>query len=192
MADHRLIDEHLRDLARRLPADALDELADGLLETWHHHLAAGLAPDAAARAAIAEFGSPRLITHAFVTRAPGRRAARLLLATGPVVGVCWAAALLAAPAGAWRMPPVAAATVATALIGVVALLAIAATSRRGYRRTRLGSAGGLGLVIVDTAALAAVLGPGPGPAWPMLAAIVASAARIVLTLRVLPRTLTGR
>lgn len=34
MASHHLIQEHLAELARHLPADTVDELADGLIETW--------------------------------------------------------------------------------------------------------------------------------------------------------------
>jgi len=51
MASHQLIDQHLAALARTLPPDTVDELADGLTETWQHHLATGLTPTAAAHAA---------------------------------------------------------------------------------------------------------------------------------------------
>ena len=44
MASHQLIDDYLARLAQRLPADAVDELADGITETWQHHLAAGRSP----------------------------------------------------------------------------------------------------------------------------------------------------
>lgn len=50
MARHHLIDDHLALLADRLPGSAVDELADRLTETWHHHLAAGLSPAGAADA----------------------------------------------------------------------------------------------------------------------------------------------
>jgi hypothetical protein len=49
MASHRLIDAYLAGLAERLPADAIDELADGLVEISHHHLQDGLRPEQAAR-----------------------------------------------------------------------------------------------------------------------------------------------
>lgn len=58
MASHHLIDDHLAVLAERLPRHTLDELADGLIETWRQHLTAGLTPEPAARAAVAEFGTP--------------------------------------------------------------------------------------------------------------------------------------
>jgi len=46
----------------------------------------GLAPDAAARAAVAEVGEPALVAGAFTRASPARRTARLLLMTGPMVG----------------------------------------------------------------------------------------------------------
>ena len=82
MASHPLIDDYVTGLARRLPADTVDELGDGLTEAWQQHLDAGLSPTEAARTAIAEFGTPDQITDAFVAQAPGRRRALLLLATG--------------------------------------------------------------------------------------------------------------
>lgn len=191
MASHRLIDDHLAHLGRRLPADAVDELADGLIETWQHHLAAGQAPAAAAGAAIAEFGTPEKIIAAFVRQAPGRRSARLLLATGPMVGVCWGTSLIAAHAWTWPVPIPAAALFGLALLAAVATLATAATSRRSYRRTRLGTAGGLALIVLDAAMLAAALLIAPALVWPMAAAIPASLARIAMTLRALPKALAS-
>ena len=88
MASHHLIDAYLATLARQLPADAVDELADGLAETYQHHRSTGLEPDIAARNSIAEFGTPDLVTEAFVRHAPGRRAALMLLGTGPIIGLC--------------------------------------------------------------------------------------------------------
>ena len=48
MAHHHLIEDYLATLRRRLPADAVDELADGLAETYQHHLWRGLDVDYAA------------------------------------------------------------------------------------------------------------------------------------------------
>jgi hypothetical protein len=189
MASHQLIDDHLAALTGTLPRDTVDELADGLAETWQHHLASGLAPTAAAEAAIAEFGTPEQITRAFVAQAPGRRTALLLLATGPVVGAVWATSLIAAHAWAWPVPLVAKAAFGIALLSVVATLLTAATSRRSYRRTRLGIAGGLGVVLLDTAALAAALLAAPTLVWPMAVAIPASLTRSGLALRSVSRGL---
>jgi hypothetical protein len=43
----------------------------------------------------------------FTRQAPGRRAARLLLATGPLVGACWAAALTSGRAWTWPVSAIA-------------------------------------------------------------------------------------
>jgi hypothetical protein len=187
MASHHLIGAHLAVLARRLPLDTVDELADGLAETWQHHLATGLPPEDAARAAIAEFGTAEQTTNAFVAQSPGRRTARTLLATGPLVGVCWATSLIAAKAWTWPVPTPAAAAYAAALLAVVTVLVASATSRRSHRRARLGTAGGLGLLLLDVTMLATVTLLAPSLAWPMLVAVAASLARIGLTLRTLPR-----
>ena len=37
MASHQLIDAYLGSVAPRLPADTVDELADGLTETYRRH-----------------------------------------------------------------------------------------------------------------------------------------------------------
>jgi hypothetical protein len=188
MASHELIDGYLADLARQLPPHTVDELADGLMEAWRHRLNAGLAPTAAARAAIAEFGTPDLVTRAFVAQAPGRRAAVLLLASGPVVGACWGASLVTARAWTWPVPAPAAVLLSAVLLTVVAALVTAATSRSSLRRTRLGAVGGIGIVALDAAMITAVLLLAPALVWPMLVAVPVSLTRIGLTLRFLPRT----
>ena len=64
-----LIAGYLDALAGQLPGPVVEELAGGLEETYRRYLGLGLSPEAAARAA------------------------RWLLAAGPVVGACWAVAL---------------------------------------------------------------------------------------------------
>jgi hypothetical protein len=189
MASHQLIDAYVAELTSRLPANAVAELADGLLETWHHHLGQGLPPTEAARAAIAEFGTPTEINDAFTAQAPGRRTARILLATGPIFGACWGSSLIASRAWTWPVPASAAAVFAAALVTVVTCLVAAATSRHSYRRTRLGNLGAAGLVALDLTMLAAVLLAAPAPAWPMALAIPASLARIGVNLQRIPRAL---
>jgi hypothetical protein len=191
MASHQLIDDYLTGLARRLPADTIDELADGITETWHQHIAAGRPPIHAARATIAEFGTPEQITDAFVAQAPGRRAALVLLATGPVAGTCWGASLIVSRAWTWPIPHLVAVVFGSALLLVAATLAAAATSRHSYRRTRLAGVGGLGLLVLDAAMLAAALLLAPTLVWPMAVAIPVSLARITWTIRSLPRTLAS-
>ena len=84
-----LIRHYLTALSAQLPAPIVEELADGLDQTRLHYLEQGLDSDAAAGAALAEFGQPDVILAAFTRLSPARRAARRLLATGPVVGACW-------------------------------------------------------------------------------------------------------
>jgi hypothetical protein len=182
MASHELIDEYLADLAGRLPAATVDELADGLTETWHHHLRAGLAPAVAARTAVAEFGTVNQVTDAFVTLAPGRRLSRILLATGPLAGATWGASLAAAHAWTWPVPIPIAAGYVLLLLGVVAALIAAATSQHSHRRARLGILGAYGLIALDIAMIAASLHLAAF-VWPLAFAIPASLTRITIVLR---------
>ncbi len=189
MADHELIDGYLRDVRRRLPADAVDELADGLSETYAARLAREGDPAAAAAASIAEFGAPDLVAAEFVRQAPGRRVALALLATGPGVGACWGAALIAGHAWTWHVPVPARVAFGVVLLGTITMLAVAATARRGYARTRLAAVAGGALVGLDAVMLGSVAALAPVLAWPMAVAVPVSLARIGLTLRALPRVL---
>jgi hypothetical protein len=161
MAGHQLIDDYLDRLARDLPAGVVEELADGLCETWRHQVDAGRTPALAARAAITEFGTAEQVVDAFVRQSPDRRTARLLLVTGPLVGACWGVTLGAGQVWTWPVPPAAAVLLATALAGLVVTLAAAATAKRSYRRARLGAVGALGLIAVDLAMVALVLSAAP-------------------------------
>ena len=189
MASHPLIEAHLSALVGRLPAGVADELVDGLTETFEHHLRRGADRAEAARSAIAEFGEPGEIMAAFARQAPGRRTAIVLLATGPIAAACWGAALFLGGAWGWPIPAPAKIGFAGALLGVVALLLLAATSKRSYARTRLAALGGAGLVLLDAAMLGAVLIAAPAPVWPMALAIPVSLARIAFTLPRLPAAL---
>jgi hypothetical protein len=190
MAGHPLIEAHLSALGRRLPAGVVDELADGLWETWQRHLDNGLSPEKAAGAAVAEFGTVHEITAAFVAQAPGRRAALLLLATGPVVGACWGTALATAHAWTWPVPAPVAVVTGLAFVAVLACLGIAATSRHSYRRTRVGTVGALGLAGLDATVLIIFAVASPTLAWPLLAAVPLSLGRIALVVTRLPAVLT--
>jgi hypothetical protein len=189
VASHALIDAYLAELGRQLPAGTVDELTDGLAETYKHHLASGLQPASAATAAITEFGDADQIAAAFTRQAPGRRTAVALLATGPLLGACWGTSLLIGRAWTWPIPTAARLAFGLTLLAVVTALATAATSRRGYARTRLAAPGGAGLVLLDTAMLVAVWLAAPAIVWPMALAIPASLARICFTVRSLPRIL---
>lgn len=104
MSGTGVIEEYVAVLAAHLPGQVVAELADGLDETFRHYLRQGLDADAAARAAVAEFGKPGVVIAGFVQVNPARRAARRLLVIGPGLGVCWACFLLTSRAWAWPVP----------------------------------------------------------------------------------------
>jgi hypothetical protein len=192
MASHPLIDIYLRQLARQLPPDAVDELADGLIETWHHHQATGLAPADAAIAAIAEFGHPTHITDAFIQHGSARRTARQLLTTGPMVGLCWGTTLITMHAWLWPIPTTARIAFGLVLFATISALAVAAIGQHRYTRTRLAAAAGsMGLISLDTAMLATCALFAPAPAWPIAIAAALSLARLTFSTRTLPRVLAA-
>jgi hypothetical protein len=178
-----LIAGYLDTLSGQLPRPVVEELADGLEETYRRHLSLGLTPDAAAAAAVAEFGAPELIAAQFARAHPARRAARHLLATGPLVGSCWAAALIIGRAWTWPVPIAADLVPGLALVAVVALLAFAARSTRYRPIGRAGAAGCIGTAALDTFMIIGVLAADPAARWAVAAAITASAARLALNMR---------
>lgn len=187
MPGHALIGSYLSGLRRRLPAGLADEVSDGLLEAYQYHLARGQGADEAARAAVTDTGDLAQVVGEFTRQAPGRRTARALLAIGPVVGACWVAALVTTHAWAWPVPAAARLGFGAALLATIGVLAIAATSRRSYRRTRLTVLAGPGLIILDATLITAALLAAPVLSWPLAAAIAASLTRITLTVTALPR-----
>ena len=129
-SEPRLIRGYLEVLAAQLPGPIVEELADGLTETHRSYLSRGLSADAAAEAAVAEFGSAKEILAGFARVNPARRTARRLLGFGPVVGGCWAAALATSRAWPGSLPTRVA--LGLALVSCIGLLAVAALDRR-YR-----------------------------------------------------------
>ena len=141
MAQPRLITGYLSALSAQLPAPVVAELADGLGETHLHYLRQGLDPDAAARAAVAEFGEPSLVIAGFAAVSPARRVARRLMATGPLVGACWAAALITGRAWAWPVQPAVVLLAGLVLLASIGLI-VSAVTGPGYRSVvRAGLAG---------------------------------------------------
>ena len=67
-----LIAGYVAGLHRKLPPGIADEAADGLAETYQHHLASGTGEQEAARAALAEFGDLATVVGEFTRQAPGR------------------------------------------------------------------------------------------------------------------------
>jgi hypothetical protein len=192
VAEPRLIREYLADLDARLPADLVEELADGLDETYCHHLAAGLDTHAAARAALAEFGDPATIAAAFTRTAPARRAALVLLRAGPVVGGCWAVALISARAWDWPVPTAVPLVLAAALVASIVLLLMAAFCDRYRTSRRAGVAALLALVALDVALPGLLVPSGLLRGWPLIVASTLSLVRAGHTTRALRRIRTGR
>ncbi|GAA3093445.1 hypothetical protein JOF29_007095 [Kribbella aluminosa] len=188
MADHDLIRSYLDTLARRLPATAIEELADGLEETYQHHRRRGLSATDAARSAIAEFGHPRQVTTAFAHQSTGHRTAIALLATAPVFALLWGTTLITTRAWTWHIPPSPAAIYGTLLLTVAATLLAVARSEN-LTTTRLAGPASLVLIMLDTAMLATIVAVAPAVNWPMGFAVLASLTRVVLTSRNLPRLL---
>jgi hypothetical protein len=131
VAGHELIEAQLAILSARLPAQAVDELTDGMRETYQARLALLGDGEAAAREAIVAFGDADEVTAAFSRDSPWRRMALVLLATGPVMAALWGASLgmlvavasmtslaPAGPIGAWLLP----AALAASLFRITATL----------------------------------------------------------------------
>lgn len=187
-----LIAGYLDYLSARLPGPVADEVADGLHETYRRHLALGLPPDAAGQAAIAEFGPAELIVAEFTRAHPARSGARTLLGTGPAVGACWAAALVTGHAWTWQIPAVARIAPGLALAGILVALASAALGTRYRSVTRTGTAGCVGVMILDAAMITGVLLVAPALPWTVAIAMLASAARLILGARLLCPLLVTR
>jgi hypothetical protein len=113
-ASSQLIESYLSQVTAALPGPAraragiVAELRGGLLDAADAHRRAGLAPPAAAQAAVAEFGHPAQIAAAFrpgIAASQGRHIAATLLATGPLIGLLWVAAARASHLGVRDAPP---------------------------------------------------------------------------------------
>ena len=199
-SEPRLIRDYLAALAARLPPSIVEELADGLTGTYRFYLSQGLAAEAAAESAVAEFGSPETIAAGFAQVSPARRAARRLLRIGPVVGACWVAALLTSWPGqagglggawpGWAAPGLTWMLAGLALVGLIGLLAMAAVGGRYRLAAVTGVAGCFGFATLDVALIigaAFLLSP---VGWVTAAAMTASFARIAVTARLLRPALT--
>ena len=188
-SEPRLIRGYLEVLAAQLPGPVVEELADGLTETHRSYLSRGLSADAAAEAAVEEFGSAEEILAGFTRVNPARRAARRLLGIGPAVGACWVAALLTSRAGrswtAWTTPGPAWVIAGLTLAGLIGLLAVAALGRRYRLATATGVAGCIGYAALDAALIIAAPFLLTPVGWVTATAMTASAARIAVTARLL-------
>jgi len=180
-SEPRLIRGYLEVLAAQLPGPIVEELADGLTETHRSYLSQGLSAEAAAEAAVAEFGSAEEIVAGFARVNPARRAARRLLGFGPVVGGCWAAAL--ATSQAWPGPLPARVALGLALVSCIGLLAVAALDRRYRVAFYTGIAGCVGFAALDASLIVGVLVVAGVASWVTAVAMAFSSARIALCAR---------
>ena len=188
-SEPRLIRDYLQVLAAQLPASIVDELADGLAETHRSHLGRGLSPDAAAEAAVEEFGSAEEILASCARVTPARRAARRLLGLGPVVGGCWVAALVTSRV--WPGPLPARVGVGLALLASIGLLAVAALGRRYRVSVVSGVAGFAGFAALDTALIVGVTVLAGSMTWVMALAMAGSMLRVALCARALRPAMAG-
>ncbi|NJP25358.1 hypothetical protein FLW53_14380 [Microbispora sp. SCL1-1] len=191
MAGHELIERHLRTLAERLPGSVVDELADGLLASYDDQMERLGDPDAAARAALADFGDADAVTAAFVRASPARHAAFTLLVAGPIVGLCWGTALITADGWAAAIPLAARLAFGLLLGSAVLMLVTAVREQRHYHTVRLAALGGAGTVaVLDTVIMGTVVTLVPPPSLLLLVALTGSVARIMLAIRAIPTLIT--
>jgi hypothetical protein len=188
-SEPRLIRDYLAVLAGQLPASIVDELADGLAETHRSHLRRGLSSDAAAEAAVKEFGSPEEILAGFARVNPARRAARRLLGLGPVVGGCWVAALVTSRV--WPGPLPARVGVSLALLACIGFLVVAALGRRYRVSVFSGMAGFAGFAALDIALIVGVMVVAGSLTWVTALAMAGSMVRVALCARALRPAMAG-
>lgn len=185
MAEHRLIQDYTDALRAELPDQLAEEVADGLADAYAQYVGRGLSPDDAAQATVAEFGDPRDVVNGFTQASSARRMARRLIVTGPAVGLCWAVALLSGHAWAWHVPMLARALVGATLIASIIVLVTAALGR-GYRTVhRAGTAGFVGLAVIDATVIGLALAAAPNFGWLLALAALASATRMTCVARAL-------
>jgi hypothetical protein len=189
VAEHSLIADYHATLAAGLPPELADEVIDGLIEADAKYRQQGLNAENAARAAITEFGQPPLVIEEFTRAAPAKRIARRLMVTGPVVGLCWGAALIDARAWQWPVPGLIRLAFGAVLAASVTVLVIAVLARRYRRVHRAGTAACIGLAAVDALAVTAALADAPSFGWPLALAACVSTARLTFVVRSFRRVL---
>jgi hypothetical protein len=183
MAKPSVIEDYLTALSAELPASIVEELSDGLDLTRQRYLDQGLEPAAATDAALTEFGDPNVILAEFTRLSPARRAARTLLATGPVVGGCWGIALISGRAWSWPVPVVVRIMLGIALLTIIGSLAAAALGQQYRSVGKACVAGCAGIAAIDVAALVTVPLVTPAVTLPIVLAMAASLARLTMAAR---------
>jgi hypothetical protein len=136
----------------------IDELRDGLLEAAEAYQAQGCSAREAAAAAIAEFGDPATVAAGFgpeLAATQARRVALGLLATGPLVGAAWIAAVAVNALPPWRQQ-LSGPWLALPLVGLALVVAWAALGLTVAASGRLGRrlGGWLGRAVLPSTAAA--------------------------------------
>ena len=180
-SEPRLIDGYLQVLAAQLPGPIVEELTDGLTETYRSYRTQGLPADAAAEAAVEEFGSAEEILAGFARVNPARQAARRLLGLGPVVGGCWVAALVTSRV--WPGTEPARVVLGLVLVACIGLTFVAALSRRYRVAVYSGIAGCAGFAALDASLIVGTLLVAGRASGLTALAIAVSSARIALCAR---------
>lgn len=98
------IDAYVRAVDQRIPSGLrwgrrrmLLELHDGLEDAERYYVEKGIRPDAASQRAVTESGPPGAVAEAFarqLAETTAKRSTIALLASGPMVGMMWAAGLI--------------------------------------------------------------------------------------------------
>jgi len=189
VAEHCLIADYHAALAAGLPAELADEVIDGLIEADAKYRQQGLDAENAARAAITEFGEPSLVVEEFTRVSPAKRIARRLMVTGPVVGLCWGAALIDARAWQWPVPGLIRLALGAVLAASVIVLVIAVLARRYRRVHRASMVACIGLAALDALAVTAALVGAPSFGWLLGLAACVSTARLTFVARSFRRVL---
>jgi hypothetical protein len=171
-----IIDSYLADLGARLhgPAharrEALEEIRTDLVDSVEQLTKRGMPEADAARSAVSELGSAAIVADAFAGElaiAHARRMLRILLITGPIVGIWWF--ILLAPDEWASYPgmliaaipalPIVAAAVATAIVVLATTGSLIrwVPEATPFRTVILASLVGLSCIVGDITVLSALL-----------------------------------
>ena len=180
-----LIAGYMACLHRSSPRPA-DEAADGLAETYQHHLPPGPENRNPRRPRWPSSGTWRRSS----ASSPARRRAGEPPGCcwhRPVAGGCWAAALILGRAWTWPVPAIAGSASPPPCCWRSWRLLAAATSQHSYQRTRLAMLASPVILLLDATAVTAAALAAPAFAPPLSAAVAVSLGRIAFTARTLPR-----
>jgi len=183
---------------------ALLELADGLDDAISHYRTQGLALDEAAERAVSESGPPSMIADAFtdvLTAGHARRTVLALLASGPLIGAAWLAALVPGRPPAMllaEVPPLGPVILASVIMSTLTLLVTGPSRLRPswapqhpHRLAAVACACAVvgDLLMLGTATITAVTVPAELAGYPLIGAVALSVTRLVITQRIARRDL---